>query len=261
MVIICAAKVGGILKNINYPADFYLDNILIQNNLIKSCHENNVKNLIFLGSSCIYPKNSLQPMREEFLLDGKLEPTNEAYALAKICGIKFCSYLNKQYKRNYISLMPCNLYGPNDDFNIQTSHFIPGLINKLHNAKIKKLNEIEIFGTGKPRREILHVDDLSNAVYKIVLLLLKKDKKLDYLIKKYNFINIGSGVDYTIKDYAKKLKKVINVNVKFKFNKKYPDGMKRKLLEISKIKSLGWKPKISFHSGFLNTYKWYKKNV
>ena len=260
-VIICAAKVGGILKNMNFPADFYHDNILIQNNLIKSCHENNVKNVIFLGSSCIYPKDSRQPMKEEYLLKGKLEPTNEAYALAKICGIKYCSYLNKQFKRNYISLMPCNLYGSNDDFDIQTSHFIPGLINKLHNAKKKKLKEIEIFGSGKPRREILHVDDLSNAVYRIVLLLLKNNKKLNNIIKKYSFINIGSGTDYTIKQYALMLKKVINVDVKFKYNYTYPDGMKKKLLEISKIKSLGWKPKISFNAGILRTYNWYKKNV
>ena len=261
LVIICAAKVGGILKNMSFPADFYLENILIQNNLIKSCHENNIKNIIFLGSSCIYPKDSKQPMKEEYLLQGKLEPTNEAYALAKICGIKYCSYLNKQFKRNYVSVMPCNLYGPNDDFNIKTSHFIPGIINKLHNAKINNLKEIEIFGSGKPRREILHVDDLSNAVYKIIHLLIKNDKKLKNIIEKYSFINVGSGRDFTIKEYALMLKKIINVNVKFKYNRKYPDGMKRKLLEINKIKSLGWKPKITFKVGFLKTYKWYKQNV
>ena len=261
LVIICAAKVGGILKNINYPADFYLENILIQNNLIRSCHENDIKNLIFLGSSCIYPKNSKQPMKEEYLLSGKLEPTNEAYALAKICGIKYCSYLNKQYKRNYLSLMPCNLYGSNDDFNIQTSHFIPGLINKLHNAKINKLKEVEIFGTGKPKREILHVDDLSNAVYKIILLLKNNNKRLNKVIQKYNFINIGSGKDYSIKQYAIMLKKIMKVDVKFKYNKRYPDGMARKLLDIKYIKSFGWKPKIGFYQGALKTYEWYKKNV
>ena len=261
LVIICAAKVGGILKNMNYPADFYLENISIQNNLIKSCHENNIKNLIFLGSSCIYPKNSKQPMKEEYLLSGKLEPTNEAYALAKICGIKYCEYLNKQYNRNYLSLMPCNLYGSNDNFNIQTSHFIPGLINKLHHAKINNLKEIEIFGTGKPKREILHVDDLSNAVYKIISLLMQDDKKLNKIIKNYNFINIGSGKDYTIKQYAIMLRKIMNIDVKFKYNKKYPDGMARKLLDIKNIKSLGWKPKVNFYIGALKTYEWYKKNV
>ena len=261
LVIICAAKVGGILRNIKYPADFYLENILIQNNLIKSCHENDIKNLIFLGSSCIYPKNSKQPMKEEYLLSGKLEPTNEAYALAKICGIKYCSYLNKQHKRNYLSLMPCNLYGSNDDFNIQTSHFIPGLINKLHNAKINKLKEVEIFGTGKPKREILHVDDLSNAVYKIILLLKNNNKRLNKVIQKYNFINIGSGKDYSIKQYAIMLKKIMKVDVKFRYNKKYPDGMARKLLDIKYIKSFGWKPKIGFYQGALKTYEWYKKNV
>ncbi len=261
IVVICAAKVGGILKNIKYPTEFYYENIEIQNNLIKQSHENGVENLIFLGSSCIYPREAKQPLKEEYLLNGKLEPTNEAYALAKICGIKFCSYLNKQFNRNYFSVMPCNLYGENDNFDIATSHFIPGLINKMHNAKKKNLSEIEIFGTGKPKREILHVDDLANAIKKIIDLLIKKDKKLISIIKKYSFLNIGSGKDYTIKFYAEMIKQIMNIKVKFKFNDNYPDGTPRKLLNVDKIKSLGWTPKVKLKSGILKTYIWYKKNV
>lgn len=261
IVILCAAKVGGILKNMNFPSEFYLENIKIQNNMIQVCHDNNINNLIFLGSSCIYPKYAKQPLREEYLLDGKLEPTNEAYALAKICGIKYCHYLNKQFGRKYFSVMPCNLYGPNDNFDVKSGHFIPGLINKLHNAKLKKLEQIEIFGTGKPRREIMHVDDLSNAIRKIINLLMNNNMRLNQLIKNYSFVNIGSGKDYTIKQYAAILRKIINVNVKFKFNKKYPDGTLRKLLDVKKIKSLGWKPSISLTMGIAKTYNWYKKNV
>ncbi len=261
IVILCAAKVGGILENMNFPAEFYLENIKIQNNIIQTCHQNNIRNLIFLGSSCIYPKKAQQPLKEEYLLSGKLESTNEAYALAKICGIKYCNYLNKQFGRTYFSVMPCNLYGPNDNFNIKSGHFVPGLINKLHNAKIKKLKHIEIFGTGRPRREIMHVDDLSYAIKKIIDLLINNDPKLIRLIKKYSFINIGSGKDYTIKQYAIILRRIINVKVKFKFNKKYPDGTYRKLLDIKKIKSLGWKPSIHLVNGITKTYNWYKKNV
>jgi len=261
IVILCAAKVGGILKNMNFPSEFYLENIKMQNNMIQVCHDNNINNLIFLGSSCIYPKYAKQPLREEYLLDGKLEPTNEAYALAKICGIKYCYYLNKQFGRKYFSVMPCNLYGPNDNFDIKSGHFIPGLINKLHNAKLKRLKQIEIFGSGKPRREIMHVDDLSNAIRKIINLLMNNNMKLNQLIKKYSFVNIGSGKDYTIKQYATILRKIVNVNVEFKFNKKYPDGTLRKLLDIKKIKSLGWKPSISLKMGIAKTYNWYKKNV
>ena len=249
-VFMAAAKVGGIWGNNTYPADFIFGNLAIQNNIIHSSYINNVKKLLFLGSSCIYPKRCPQPMKEEHLLSGYLEPTNEPYAVAKIAGIKMCQAYNKQYNTNYISLMPTNLYGPNDNFDLETSHVLPALIRKFHEAIINGKTEVEIWGTGTPRRELLHVDDLADACV--------------YLMQTYDaseFINIGTGVDMTIRELAELTAKVTEFEGDLKFNTSKPDGTPVKRLDVSRLNQLGWKAKIDIETGVRETYEWYRKET
>ena len=260
VVINCAGKVGGILSNNSYPTEFLNENILIQSNLIRASYLNKINHFLNLGSSCIYPKQSPQPIKEKYLLTGSLEKTNEAYALAKIVGLKMCEFYNTQYKKSYLTLMPCNLYGPNDNFDLKNSHFIPALIKKIIKNKNKKNDLIEIWGTGKPKREVMHVDDLSSAIYFILKKKLENNKKLSNYIKKSSVINIGSGQEFTIKKFAKIICKILDNKNKLKFNKKYPDGTMRKILDNSIIKSLGWSPKIKLNNGLMQTINWYKNN-
>ncbi|MCD4694384.1 GDP-L-fucose synthase [bacterium] len=249
-VFLSAARVGGIMANKNYPAQFIYENLQIQNNIIHNSYLNKVKKLLFLGSSCIYPKYSPQPIKEEYLLNGKLEPTNEPYAIAKIAGIKMCLAYNKQYRTNFISAMPTNLYGPNDNFDLENSHVLPALIRKFHEAKINNKKEIVIWGSGKPKREFLYVDDLADACI--------------FLMNNYNKnepINIGFGKDMTIKDLAKIIKEDIKYNGDIKWDKTKPDGTPIKKLNLKKLYSLGWKPKISLKKGIKKTIEWYLKNL
>jgi len=249
-VINCAGKVGGIYANNKYRADFIYDNIMIQNNVIYSSYSTKVKSLIFLGSSCIYPKNSKIPMKETDLLSGKLEETNEPYAIAKIAGIKMCESFNHQYKTDYKCLMPCNLFGPNDNYDLSSSHFLPALIKKIYYAKKNGAKEVLIWGSGKPLREIMYVDDLADAC----LFFLKKKTK-------QSLINIGSGIEYSILDYAKIIARKIDYKVKFIFDKSKPDGMKRKLVDSSLAKKYGWKSNISFEAGLEKTIKNFEETL
>ena len=245
IVIIAAAKVGGIKANNKYRADFINENLQIQNNLIHGSHINGIDNLIFLGSSCVYPKLSKLPIKEKYLLTGFLEYTNEPYAIAKIAGIKMCENYNIQYNRNYISLMPTNTFGPKDNYNLNNSHFIPAILKKIYLAKINNKNYIELWGTGKPKREVIYVDDLASAVIHFMKVR-PKDK----------LINIGSAKEYSIKDYANKIIKILNFKMKVKFddNKKF-DGVYSKILDTNLAKKYGWKPKILFKNAILKTYK------
>ena len=248
-VFLAAAKVGGILANSTYPADFIYNNLVIETNVIHASYLFNVKKLLFLGSSCIYPKDCPQPMKEEYLLSGYLEPTNEPYAIAKIAGIKMCQYYNRQYDTHFISVMPTNLYGPNDNFDLETSHVLPALIKKFHEAKAKDRKEVEIWGTGKPRREFLHVDDLSDACV--------------YLMNHYDesdFINIGTGKDSSIRELAEIVAKVVGFEGNFRCDTSKPDGTPQKLLDVSRLKGLGWSPRISLKDGIKQTYEWCLKN-
>jgi GDP-L-fucose synthase len=249
VVIDAAAKVGGIGGNNNYPVEFLSENIQIQSNLMDAAHAVSVEKLVFLGSSCIYPRNCAQPIKEEYILTGELEETNSAYAIAKIAGIELVKSYRKEYGRNWISIMPTNLYGPNDNFNLQTSHVFPALIRKFADAVQSKLNQVELWGTGEPLREFLHVDDLSTAV--IVCL----DK-----YESDQHINIGSGVEISIKDLATKIAYLSNFQGEIIWNSRFPDGTPRKVLDISKISNLGWKPIISLEDGIRSTLSWYKKN-
>ena len=260
IIINCAGRVGGILANSTFPTEFLNENIDIQSNLIKSSFKNKIDHFINLGSSCIYPKNSKQPIKEKYLLSSSLEKTNEAYALAKIVGLKMCEYYNQQYKKSYFTLMPCNLYGPNDNFDLKNSHFIPALIKKIIHSKIKNKRSIEIWGTGKPKREVMHVNDLSSAIYFIIKKKLNNNKLLLNYLKKSSLINVGSRNEYTIKQYAILITKLVENKYKLVFNKSYPDGTKRKILDNSFMKKLGWKPKISLYKGLSDTIKWYKNN-
>jgi len=259
VIINCAGKVGGILANSSYPTEFLNENILIQTNLIKSAYKNKVPHFINLGSSCIYPKYSKQPIKEKYLLSGSLEKTNEAYAIAKIVGLKLCEYYNKQFKTSYLTLMPCNLYGPNDNFDLQNSHFIPALIRKIIKAKKLKSKTVEIWGTGNPKREVMYVDDLASAIYFIINKKVKNDKRLLKYLKKNSLINVGSGNEYSIKEFATKIAKVADCKSRLKFNKSFPDGTLRKILDSSLIKKLGWQSKISLTQGLNYTIDWYDK--
>ena len=248
-VFLAAAKVGGILANSNYKADFIFDNLTIQNNVIKNAHLFKVEKLLFLGSSCIYPKNAPQPIKEEYLLTGLLETTNEPYAIAKIAGLKMCQYFREQYGCNFISIMPTNLYGKNDNFDLKTSHVLPALLRKFHDAKLNKENKVEIWGSGNPKREFLHVDDLADACV--------------FLMNNYNkseTINVGTGVDISIKDLALLIKKITGFKGDLEWNSSMPDGTYRKLLDVSKIHNLQWKAKINLTDGIKLTYDWYIKN-
>ncbi|HEY4550664.1 MAG TPA: GDP-L-fucose synthase [Bacillus sp. (in: firmicutes)] len=248
-VFLAAAKVGGIGANNDYPADFIMDNLLIECNVIKSAFNHKVKKLLFLGSSCIYPKLCPQPIKEEYLLTGPLEPTNEAYALAKISGLKMCQYFNKQYGANFISAMPTNLYGPNDKFDSNHSHVVPAIITKMKTAK--KLNKptVELWGTGTPLREFLFVDDMADAC----LFLMENYESNEHL-------NIGTGKDISIQDLAELIKRIIGYQGDIMFDKSKPDGTPKKLLDISKIEKLGWKAKISLEEGLKLTYDYYMKH-
>ena len=249
-VINAAAKVGGIYANNKYKADFIYKNLIIQTNVIHACYQYKVKNLIFLGSSCVYPRDCRQPIKEEYLLTGKLEETNEPYAIAKISGIKMCEAYNFQYKTNYKTLMPTNLYGPNDDYDLKNSHFFSALIRKIHQVKLKKKKELIIWGSGNPKRELMYVDDLADAC---IFFLNKKTKE--------TLINIGSGDERKIIDYAKFILKRIGLNVKIKKDRSKPDGTPRKLLDCSIANKYGWKSKISLEKGFDFTYPEYIKNL
>ena len=260
VVINCAGRVGGILANYTYPTEFLFENIKIQMNLVNSCFENNIKNVILLGSSCIYPKFAKQPMKEEYLLSGKLELTNEPYALAKIVGLKSLEYYNRQFKTNYVALMPTNLYGPNDNFHAINSHFIPALIKKFHKTNINKKKTVEVWGTGKAKREMMYVYDLADAICFILKKLLKKDKTLKKIIKKTSFINVGTGIEHSVKFFVQRIQKIVNPNTKIKFNPKFPDGTPRKLLNSQIIRTLGWRPKTSLDEGLIRAYDWYLKN-
>ncbi|MEA3496217.1 MAG: GDP-L-fucose synthase [Bacteroidota bacterium] len=243
-VILAAAKVGGILANSTYRAQFIYENLMIQNNIIHQSYLSGVKKLLFLGSSCIYPKFAPQPMKEEHLLTGTLEQTNEPYAIAKISGIKMCEAYRDQYGCNFISVMPTNLYGPNDNFDLKNSHVLPALIKKFHQAKTNNSDFVEIWGTGTPKREFLYVDDMASACV--------------YLLQNYNeksFLNIGCGEDISIKDLAFLVKKITGFKGELKFDKTKPDGTPRKLLDISKLKAAGWKPKISLEEGIKKVYE------
>lgn len=248
-VFAAAARVGGIEANINYSNEFLVENTAMQNNLIMACHSNNVDNFMFFGSSCIYPKLSKQPIKEEYLLSGKLEKTNELYALAKISGLKLCQNIREQYKRNYVSVMPTNLYGKSDSYGKNKSHVMPALIKKIFEAKINKNRSIELFGTGKALREFLHTEDLARACE----LIFKKNKS-------YSLINIGSGTEISIINLALLIAKKINYDIKINFNLKIPDGTPKKLLDSSLIKSLGWQPQVSLEKGLEDTINDYKEN-
>lgn len=248
-VFLAAAKVGGIVANQSMPAFFIHENLVIQNNIIHEAYLSGVKKLLFLGSSCIYPRLSPQPIKEEYLLTSEPEPTNKAYVIAKIAGITMCQSYNRQYGTNFISVMPTNLYGPNDNFDPITSHVFPALIQRFHEAKKNNLKEIIIWGTGSPKREFLHVDDMADACL--------------FLMKNYNdseIINIGTGSDLSIKSLVGKIKKTIGYNGKIIWDKTKPDGAPRKLLNVNKLHKLGWKHKINLDEGIKKTHEWYKKN-
>ena len=249
-VINAAGTVGGIQANNKYKADFIYDNITIQNNIIHSSYLNDVKYLIFLGSSCIYPRDCKQPIKEKYLLSGPLEKTNEPYAVAKISGVKMCESYNFQYKLNYKCLMPCNLYGPNDSYNLKNSHFLPALISKIHNAKKKKKKYIKIWGSGNPKRELMFVDDLADAC---IFFLTKKTKE--------TLINIGSSEEMRIIDYAKFIMKALNTNLEIKFDRSKPDGTPRKIVDNTIALKYGWKIKTNLQNGLKKTYQDYLKII
>lgn len=248
-IIDAAAKVGGILANDTYPYEFLMDNMLIQNNLIRSAHENHVPKFIFLGSSCIYPKFAPQPLKEEYLLTDSLEPTNEWYAIAKISGVKLIEALRKEYGRDYVSLMPTNLYGPNDNYDLKSSHVLPAMIRKFHEAKVNGNVPVELWGTGSPMREFLHVDDLGQAV------LFAFENKLEE-----HLYNVGTGVDFTIKELAEIIQSIVGHQGEIEWNTNKPDGTPRKLMDIGRLNSKGWNATIEFREGISKTYDWFLDN-
>ncbi len=257
-IFLCAAKVGGIFSNNKIPANYIFENINIQNNAINESYLSGVKKFLFLGSSCIYPKFSSQPIKESELFCGKLEPTNEAYAVAKIAGIKMCESYNRQYNLDYRSVMPTNLYGQNDNFDPFHSHVIPALISKFHKAKTDNKKTILISGNGKAKRDFLHVDDMAEACIKIMEFNKKKYNKI--IDVRCSHINIGSGEEISIKELVIKIAKIVGYNGKIKFDRKKINGMDRKILNINKIKKIGWNKKISLDQGLINTYNWFLKN-
>ena len=248
-VFLAAAKVGGIGANSSYPADFIMENELVQCNVIKSAHKYKTKKLMFLGSSCIYPKLCPQPIKEEYLLTGPLEKTNEAYALAKISGLKMCNFYNQQYGTSYISVMPTNLYGPNDNFDLNNSHVMPALIRKFHEAKVNNSAFVEIWGSGNPLREFLYVDDMADACV--------------FLMENYEgneFFNVGTGKEVTIKELAEIIREVVGFRGELKFDGSKPDGTPRKLLDVSKLEELGWKYRMELKDGISRSYDWFKSS-
>jgi len=248
-VVVAAAKVGGIKANSEYPVDFLLENLQIQNNLIAASFEFGVKKLLFLGSSCVYPKMAAQPIREEYLLTGSLESTNEPYAIAKIAGIKLCQAYAQQYEKNFVCAMPTNIYGPGDNFDLDRSHVLAALIRKVHEAKVNKRRKVTLWGTGRPRREFLHADDLADA--------------LRFLLENYDspeIINVGCGEDLTIRELVEIIAKVIGFEIDLVFDMTKPDGTPQKLLDTSRLLALGWKPRISLYDGIQQTYQWLLQN-
>lgn len=249
-VILAAAKVGGIMDNIKAPAEYLYDNLVMQNNIIDAAYKNRVKKLLFLASSCIYPRESPQPMEEACLLDGKLEPTNEGYALAKIVGLKLCEMYNRQYNTNYMGVIPCNIYGIGDNFSPQNSRVVAALIKKIHEAKVNGADKVEVWGTGNARRELMFVDDLADACF--------------YLFTNYNgneFFNIGTGVDHSIKDIVKIVSDVVGFEGAIEFDTSKPDGMPQKLLNVSKLQNEGWVASTALREGIEKTYKYYLDEV
>jgi len=250
VVVFAAAKVGGIKANNDFPVEFLLENLRIQNNVIAAAHETGVRKLLFLGSSCIYPKFAPQPIPESALLTGPLEPTNEAYAVAKIAGIKLCQAFSREYGANFVSAMPTNLYGPNDNFDLETSHVLAALLRKAHEAKTNKARELVVWGSGKPRREFLHVDDAASACL--------------FLLQKYDspeIINVGCGEDISIRELAERICDVVGFDGELTWDTSKPDGTPRKLLDVAKLKNLGWQPTISLREGIARTYEWFVNNV
>jgi GDP-L-fucose synthase len=252
-VINAAAKVGGIIANNTYRAEFIYENLMIQNNLIHGAHISGVKKFLFLGSSCIYPRECLQPIKEEYLLTGPLEETNEPYAIAKIAGVKMCENYFRQYEDNFISVMPTNLYGRGDNYDLNTSHVIPALIRKFHTAKMEKSPQVEIWGSGTPKREFLYVDDMADACVH----LMKNYDACDLYPNGISHINIGSGKDLSIRDLALTIKRVIGYEGEINFDKSKPDGTPQKLLNVTRLQELGWISKISLEEGLMEAYKWY----
>ena len=250
VVILAAAKVGGIKANNDAPVEFLLENLRIQNSVIAAAHENGVRKLLFLGSSCIYPKHAPQPIPESALLSGPLEPTNEPYAIAKIAGVKLCQAFAREHGANFISLMPTNLYGPNDDFDLETSHVLAALLRKAHEAKKRRARELIVWGSGTPRREFLHVDDLASACL--------------FLLEKYDspeIINVGCGEDLSIRELAELVCDIVGFNGDLAWDKTKPDGTPRKLLDVTKLNRIGWRPMIRLRDGIMQTYDWFLKNV
>lgn len=250
-VILAAARVGGIAANMNNPADFLYQNLAMQNNVIWSAHNNGVKRLLFLGSSCIYPRNCPQPMKEEYFMDGKVEPTNEGYAIAKIAGMELCRMIANQFKKEFFSCLPTNIYGENDNYDLESSHVIPALIRKIHDAKMGKHPELEVWGTGKARREFMYVDDLADAC----LFLME-----NFLVggNSAPFLNVGTGEDVSVKELVDILKKIIGYEGKIVWDTNKPDGMPRKWLDVSKLHALGWKHKVGLEDGLRKTYDLFK---
>jgi len=249
VVVFAAAKVGGIKANTDFPVEFLLDNLRIQNNVIHAAHDSGVRKLLFLGSSCIYPKHAPQPIPETALLSGPLEPTNEAYAIAKIAGIKLCQAYAREYGANFVSAMATNLYGPNDNFDLLSSHVLAALLRKAHEAKTRKARELAVWGSGKPRREFLHADDLASACL--------------FLLEKYDspeIINVGCGEDISIRELAELVCDVVGFDGKLAWDATRPDGTPRKLLDITKLRNLGWRPTISLRDGIARTYEWFRAN-
>ena len=248
-VFLAAAKVGGIHSNNTYPADFIYENLMIQNNVIKAAHDFEVKKLLFLGSTCIYPKMAPQPIKEEYLLTGSLEETNEAYAVAKIAGLEMCKFFKRQYGDNFISCMPTNLYGPNDNFDLKNSHVLPALIRKFHEAKVNNSEAVEVWGTGTPLREFLYVDDMADACV--------------FLMENYDgeqHVNIGTGEEVSIRELAETVKEVVGFDGELVFNTEMPDGTPRKLTTVDKLHGLGWKHKVSLDKGIRLAYNWFLEN-
>jgi GDP-L-fucose synthase len=250
VIVLAAARVGGILANDTYPAEFLFDNLAIEANIIHAAHTSNVDRLVFLGSSCIYPKFAAQPITEDSLLTGPLETTNEWYAIAKIAGIKLCQAYRRQYGRQYISIIPCNLYGPHDNFDLKTGHVFAALIRRFHEAKVAARDEVAVWGTGTPRREFLHVDDLADAV---ILLMNQFDAETP--------INCGAGFDITVAELATRIAKIVGFEGGISFDATKPDGTPRKLVDSSRIAALGWRPRIDLDEGIADSYRWFCENV
>ena len=257
-VFICSAKVGGIYSNSTYPYDFIYQNQMIQNNIINAAHLSDINNLLFMGSSCIYPKLASQPIHESQLLTGPLEPTNQWYALAKISGIKLCEGMNIQFGRDYRSLMPTNLYGPNDNFHDLNSHVIPALVRRFYEAVVENKKSLKVWGSGKPKREFLHVDDLAKA--SVFLMEMDKQKFNSFINPDLSHINVGTGNDISIEELVSIIRNISKYDGEILFDVSKPDGTMRKVLDISTITSMGWSPEISLEDGLFETYEWYKNN-